>query len=263
MDRSVLAKYPPGSIFKPILSLIALQEETTYPGRSLACDGTYVVNKKKGFSQGCHNHPTPVNISTALQHSCNSYFYQLVKEVIEKEGYNSPGKGLQLLVDHLNDFGLGDKLGIDYSHENPGFIPTPQHYDQQYPHFVKPGTPSFDKKFTEVKQVRIDDKHFDPVIYGMQKVITSGTAQAGRIPGISSAGKTGTSQNPQGKDHSVYFAFAPINDPQIAIAVYVENADIAAPIASRLLKKDIKTEIPENRLPLLNRMKELDLISNP
>lgn len=311
INRSVVSKYPPGSIFKPILSLIALQEKTTYAGRTLQCDGSYVINKRKGFSQGCHNHPTPTNISTAIQHSCNSYYYQLVKEVIEKEGYNNPGKGLQILVDYLKEFGLGQKLGIDYSHESTGFIPTPEHYDQQYnyvrsgwrasyilslgigqgelqlttmqmanlavilanrgyyytPHFVKPETASFDPKFNIKNKVSIDPQHFDPVLYGMQKVITSGTAQAGRIPGISSAGKTGTSQNPQGKDHSVYFAFAPIDDPQIAIAVYVENAgfggDIAAPIASLLLEKYIKSEIPEYRLPLLNRMKELDLISNP
>lgn len=311
MDRSVLAKYPPGSIFKPILSLIALQEKTTYAGRTLPCNGTFVVNKKKGFSQGCHNHPTPINISTAIQHSCNSYYYQLVKEVIEKEGYNNPGKGLQILVDYLEEFGLGNKLGIDYSHENSGFIPTPEHYNQQYnyvrsgwrasyilslgigqgelqlttmqmanlaailankgfyytPHFVKPNTASYDARYNEVRRVSIDPKHFNPVIYGMQKVITSGTAQAGRIPGISSAGKTGTSQNPHGKDHSVYFAFAPIDEPQIAIAVYVENAgfggSIAAPIASLMLEKYIKSETPENRLPLYNRMKDLDLISNP
>ena len=81
----------------------------------------------------------------------------------------------------------------------------------------------------------------------MERVTTIGTAQIARIPGIPVCGKTGTSQNPHGKDHSVFFAFAPKEDPQIAVAVYVEHgvwgARYAAPIASLMIEKFINKEI--------------------
>ncbi len=311
MDRSVLAKYPPGSIFKPIFSLIALQEEIAYSGRTIYCDGEYVINEKKGFTQKCHGHPTATNISTAIQYSCNTYYYQLMREFIEKNGYNNPGSGLAELDDYLEQFGLGRKLGIDYSNESSGFIPTPEYYDRQYnyvrsgwkstyilslgigqgelqlttmqmanlaailanrghyyiPHFIKKKSEAYDSKFDNRLNVKIDKRHFDPVIWGMQKVITSGTAQNAKIPHHSSAGKTGTSQNPHGKDHSVYFAFAPVDNPKIAIAVYVENAGfggaVAAPIASLIMEKFLNQEIEDYRLGLENYMLNLDLISNP
>ena len=311
MDRSITAKYPPGSIFKPILSLIALQEKTSYASRYIPCNGEYVINKAKGFTQKCHNHPPATNISTAIQHSCNSYYYQLMREFIEKHGYNYPGKGLQDLKDYLTQFGLGNELGVDYGSEKSGFIPDAAYYDRQYnyvrsgwkstyilslgigqgelqlttlqmanlaailgnrgyyyiPHFVKKPSASFDPKFQEKRTVSIDEEHFDPVVWGMQKVITSGTAQNAKIPNFSSAGKTGTSQNPHGKDHSVFFAFAPAVNPKIAIAVYVENAgfggDVAAPIASLMMEKYL-TDFEDVKRPNLEKsLITLNLISNP
>lgn len=311
MDRSITAKYPPGSIFKPIFSLIALQEKTSYASRYIPCNGEYVINKAKGFTQKCHNHPPATNISTAIQHSCNSYYYQLMREFIEKHGYNYPGKGLQDLKKYLTEFGLGHQLGVDYGSEKSGFIPDAAYYDRQYnyvrtgwkstyilslgigqgelqlttlqmanlaailgnrgyyytPHFIKKPSESFDPKFQEKITVSIDEEHFDPVVWGMQKVITSGTAQNAKIPNFSSAGKTGTSQNPHGKDHSVFFAFAPAVNPKIAIAVYVENAgfggDVAAPIASLMMEKYLTNFEDVKRPNLEKSLITLDLITNP
>ncbi len=79
--------------------------------------------------------------------------------------------------------------------------------------------------------------------------------------------KTGTAQNPHGKDHSIFFAFAPVDDPKIAIAVYVENAGFggtyAAPIASLMIEKYLKGEIPENRLRMQDYMRNVNLIELP
>ena len=287
LDRSVMAKYPPGSIFKPIFSLIALQEGTTYAGRPISCDGEYTVSKKRGFSQGCHAHPRPYNISVALEHSCNSYYYQLMREFIEQFGYSQPGKGMDLLKSHLTKFGLGVTMGVDSHMENKGFVPDSKYFDRLY-NYVRSGwrstyvlslgigqgelqlttiqmanlaailankgyyyTPHLlteyaeisreGSEFNEKKYVDIDSVHFDPVIEGMYRVIKSGTAQIANIPGIKVCGKTGTSHNPHGKDHSVFFAFAPKENPQIAIAVYVENAGfggvVAAPIASVMIEQ--------------------------
>ena len=119
LDRSVMSKYPPGSIYKPIFALIAMQMGVCQPNRTMYCDGSYEVGKR-GFSQGCRNHPTPYNVSTALQWSCNSYFYQLMKESVEKYGYFKPGQGLDTIASYLSDFGLGQKTGLDYSNEVEG-----------------------------------------------------------------------------------------------------------------------------------------------
>ena len=94
----------------------------------------------------------------------------------------------------------------------------------------------------------------------MSRSISRGTGIGAYIPGIEVCGKTGTSQNPHGKDHSVFFAFAPRENPQIAIAVYVENAGyggtFAAPIASLIIEKYLQDEISSQRLWLEKRMKE-------
>ena len=111
------------------------------------------------------------------------------------------------------------------------------------PHIVKyigknqnPDKKLFAKNFTDV-----DSKYFDIVISGMEKVVESGTAAASKIKDIIICGKTGTAQNPHGKDHSLFVGFAPKDNPKIAIGIMIENggwgAQWAAPIASLMIEK--------------------------
>ncbi|MGB0932859.1 MAG: penicillin-binding transpeptidase domain-containing protein [Lishizhenia sp.] len=127
------------------------------------------------------------------------------------------------------------------------------------PHFVRSiGKKGPLEKYTEKKKTMVNSEHFNPVIEGMRRVVEEpgGTARLAKIEGISVAGKTGTAQNPHGKDHSVFIAFAPIDNPKIAIAVYVENAGFggtwAAPIASLMIEKylngEVKSESKEKRI---------------
>ena len=104
--------------------------------------------------------------------------------------------------------------------------------------------------FREKHHTGIDSLNFIPVIEGLDLVVSGGPGATARhigIPGITICGKTGTAQNPHGRDHSVFIAFAPKDDPQIAIAVYVENAGygstMAAPIASLMIEKYINGKI--------------------
>ena len=96
----------------------------------------------------------------------------------------------------------------------------------------------------------------------MARVVESGTADTTKIKGIEVCGKTGTAQNPHGKDHSVFVAFAPRENPRIAIAVLVENAGFgasyAAPIASLMMEKYLTDSI--SRHDMEQRMFEADLI---
>lgn len=307
LDRSINAKYPPGSIFKPILSLIAFQEGVSYPDRTIYCNGYY---QYRGFKYGCHQHTTPYNVEIALMHSCNSYYFQMVRDLIEINGFSRPEQGLNILLGHLKDFGLGTKMGIDLPNESTGFLPTPAFYDKLYeseisgwkstyimsigigqgeleltttqmanlaaiianrgyyysPHLVKSISGSNPPDhFLIKKQVRIDSVHFPPVINGMERTVKLGTGNQAFVYGLDICGKTGTSQNPHGEDHSVFFAFAPKDDPQIAIAVYVENAgfggDVAAPIAGLMIEQYLNKEIAPYRKYLENRITNLKLIN--
>lgn len=311
LDRTVSAKYPPGSIFKPVLSLIAYQEGITKPYSGVSCPGYYEYNT---FKYNCHDHPYPSNVSIALTHSCNSYFFDMIRKTLEVNGYKKPGEGLSMLNQYLYKFGLGRSLGIDNSIESSGFIPTANFYDKMYstevngwkstyvmsigigqgelelttvqmanlaviignrgkfitPHLVKNYSNAnleIDPKYKQINDVGIDEEHFIPVIKGMENVISWGTGTKARVPGIRVAGKTGTSQNPHGEDHSVFFAFAPVDNPQIAIAVYIENAgfgsDFAAPIAGLMMEKYLKKEISEKSKYKEEQVLSINLLEVP
>jgi len=134
------------------------------------------------------------------------------------------------------------------------------------PHLIKEITnQDIDRKYRAKQTVGVDSIIFEPVIEGMEKVVTGGTGFRASAPGISIAGKTGTSENPQGIDHSVFFAFAPVKDPKIAVAVFIENAGgggtYAAPISGLLIEKYIKKEISKRRLPVEQGILQTDLIT--
>ncbi len=307
-NRAIQAKYPPGSIFKPVLALIALQEGVITANRLITCKGGYTY---KTYHWGCHADPGVRSMRRALEESCNTYFYTLYQALINKDGFNRPEVGLDLTAKYLSQFGLGRILDTDLAPEQPGLIPTSAFYDDMYedrgdwrstyiisnaigqgeielttiqmanlaaiignrgkyiiPHLIKGfADPSIElpEKFKTYQRVDIDHKHFDPVIDGMARSVTTGTSRAALIPGIEVCGKTGTSQNPHGKDHSVFYAFAPRKNPQIAVAVFIENGgwggSYAAPIASLLIERYLKGEIGPSRLWLEQRMLEADLLA--
>ena len=308
-DRSVMAMYPPGSIFKPLLSLVAMQEGILNPDRTIYCSGAYYTG---GWRRGCHSHPTPHNVSAAIAYSCNTYFFTVYKEMIDKGGYTRPEIGMNLLNQHLSEFGLGHKIGTDVPGEKPGNLPDPDYFNSIYgngrwrspyilsmgigqgelqlttlqmahaaaiianegtytePHLLKarvaPGK-SPESEFYARKRVHIDYRYFEPVIEGMSGAVRSGTATMAFIPDIEVCGKTGTSQNPHGEDHSVFFGFAPRDQPKIAIAVYIENAgwggSYATPVAGLMIEKFIRGEISESRKWIETRMLEADMIHKP
>jgi penicillin-binding protein 2 len=117
------------------------------------------------------------------------------------------------------------------------------------PHIVKEieDKDSIDVRFYKKNYVGIDSIYFPPVINGMELAVKSGTATRAYLPDIRICGKTGTAENPHGEDHSIFIAFAPKENPKIAISVYVENAGYggtwAAPIASLMIEKYLNDSI--------------------
>lgn len=296
-DRGLLAEYPPGSPFKTINALIALQEDVVSPEERFSCQMGYYYGR--GRKMGCHAHPGPLSMIPGIAHSCNAYFANIYRRIVEK--YPSPQEGVDRWAEHLASFGLGDYLGSDLSTGRPGKIPNADYYNAIYnypkykwfstatlsnaigqgevlmtpiqlanmtaaiankgwfytPHILKEidGTPIKKEEYTQKKQTTIDPRHFEPVIEGMHQVYKSGTASALSIPGIEIAGKTGTAENftkidgkrVQLTDHSIFIAFAPVENPKIAMAVFVENGywggRYAGRIAGLMIEKYLKGEI--------------------
>lgn len=305
-DRSLMAKYPPGSIFKTVLSLIALQDGFTRPDKPMICGGAYTLGK---YSWGCRQHPPVNDLATALQYSCNTYYYQLFRDMVDRYSTRKVAQGLDTLQQKLFRFGLGTRLGIDLPGETAGFLPSSELYNKMYgvnrwrsSSIISLGigqgeilmntlqmanlaaiianrgwyvTPHLVKSVVDTSKIAaslpfkrsecgVDRVHFDPVIDGMYRAVAAGSAASAFLPDIAICGKTGTSQNPHGEDHSVFIAFAPRENPKIAIAVYVENSGYggryAAPIASLLIEKYLTGEIREYRKALEETMKNANLI---
>ena len=307
-NRAIMAQYPPGSLFKPILSLIAMQMGVLNPERTISCNGAYFSGGQR--LTGCHGHPTCTNVAAAIQYSCNAYFVTVFRDVVDKYGFYQPQRGLDTLRGYLQRFGLGQKLGVDFPGEKAGNFPASAFFNNWYkedrwnsvwirslgigqgealatniqlanaaaiiankgwyitPHFVqgyKNKSKPVEGRYREKKYSGIDPVHFDPVIKGMAGAVIGGTARNASIPGIQVCGKTGTAENPQGEDHSIFFCFAPMENPKIAMAVYIENAGFggtyATPIAGLMIEKYLNGEIcTEPRKLLEKRMLEADLI---
>lgn len=292
MDRGLQFNYPPGSPFKLINALIGLQEGVIDERTHFYCYHGYQYGKRKHEFMGCHCdiYGEPIRLNTAISKSCNSYFANTYKRIVEKN--NQPEEGLNHWSEHVKSFGLGNYLGYDLPFGQRGFVPDGDYYSRMYqykwsastnisnaigqgellttpiqlanitsaianrgyfftPHIVKKidNKAITDSAYTIPKYTSIDKKHFEPIIEGMHEVFKSGTAKWVNIDGIDMVGKTGTAENftrVDGKkiqltDHSILVAFAPKDDPKIAIAVFIENggygATVAAPITSLLIEK--------------------------
>ncbi len=140
------------------------------------------------------------------------------------------------------------------------------------PHIIKSSEGyTIDGKYTERQYTLVDTLQFPKVINGMYRAVNSGygsggTASVAAVPGLDICGKTGTAQNPHGKDNSVFICFAPKDNPRIAVAAYVENAGFgatwAAPIASLLVEQYLSGQISEGRKDLEKRMLDTRLITH-
>jgi penicillin-binding protein 2 len=288
-NRALMASYPPGSTFKPINGLIGLQEGVISEETAFGCNHGYLF-------VGCHVHPSPLALKGAIATSCNSYFCQTFRRVIENPKYNTYTDAYIKWREYITEFGFGSKLGTDFVNELSGNIPTPAYYDRYYgknrwkaltiislaigqgevgttplqlanmtaaianrgyfytPHIVKGIGPSqkISERFTTRHKIDISPENFEKIIAGMQASVEGGTSTVAKMKDIIVCGKTGTAQNPHGKDHSVFIAFAPKDNPKIAIAVLVENAGFgatyAAPVASLLMEKYITGEVKNKAL---------------
>ncbi|MBQ3580053.1 MAG: penicillin-binding protein 2 [Bacteroidales bacterium] len=313
-NRALQGQYPPGSIFKVAQAMIALDLGVITPNSGFVCDKSLV---------GCHNHPSARSVQEAIKMSCNPYFYQVYRRVIQQGKYNNIYKdsqyGLTVWRNYMLKMGFGTALDIDIPNVKSGRIPDTAYYNKWYgagkwafstiysnsigqgevevvplqmanlaaivanrgyyyiPHVVKFYGEDSTKieKYYERHETGIDPQYFDIAAKGMYDVVhgAGGTGHRADVPGIAVCGKTGTAEN-YGNDHSVFISFAPMEDPKIALAVYVENAQggggtWAAPISGLIIEKYLKGEVqrkdvekmyeevnPCQKLPLTKRVKK-------
>ena len=302
-DRGLQAQYAPGSPFKTLNALIALQEKVLDPNAKVTC------NKGHFYAHGAFMEckcpiGTKNNLLRGIYKSCNTYFSNTYRQIIE--AYPTPQEGITRWNKHLKSFGLGNYLGYDLPIGQPGYIPDADFYNRVYgqkgwkaptiisnaigqgeilttpiqmanftaaianrgffitPHLVRSISNTPDAIEYQKKWTTIDLENFEPVIEGMFNVVERGTARIARIKGIDVCGKTGTVENfiqlngekTQLTDHSIFIAFAPKEDPKIALAVFVENghwgARWAAPIASLMIEKYLTRTVQRSWLE--NRM---------
>ena len=294
-DRPLMATYPPGSVFKLVNELVAMQLGVVNPSTGFPCDQHLI--------HCTHSHEYPSNVSIAIKQSCNPYFYQVMRAAVLRgqsaNKFEDARLGLGQWQQMVKSFGLGEKLGVDLGHEKRGLIPSPEYYDQRRgyhhwnfktvyslsigqgeigitglqmanvlatianrgyyyaPHFVRSigssGQPL--PEFRQRHYTAVDTTLFKYIIPGMQQVVDGrgGTGSFASLAqyGISVAGKTGTVQNPHGLDHSTFAAFAPANDPKIAIVVFLENlgfgGTFAAPAAGLMMEKYLRGKVAPGR----------------
>ena len=285
-NRPIMAMYPPGSMFKTIQALIALQEGVIREDEMIYSDGRLIGDLAPiGY----------YDVEEAITYSSNNYFFKVFRRIINRGVDPSPyidaRFGLEKWRSYVVRFGLGRTLDIDLPNPKSGYVPTVEYYDRVYgqnrwkfsniyslsigqgetlvtplqmanlgailankgyfytPHIIKSiddnGEP--DTRFKVKNEIGIDSIYFNPVINGMQAVVRSGSGRRAYMPDIAVCGKTSTVENPHGPDHSGFMGFAPKEDPQIAVAVYVENAGwgarAAASISSLVIEKYLTGEV--------------------
>lgn len=301
MNRATQAQYSPGSTFKTLQSLICQQEGPLKPNTLYGCSGPGSQPIK------CtHHHGSPVQLEGAIEQSCNPFFWQAYRDMLEKDGYGKNNEHFraryELWRDDAMSFGLGQRFAdSDLSEQSAGSVPSTKLYDKYYGktgwramtirsnsigqgevlvtplqlcnmvaaianegYYITPHLNKADSMLERRHQTRVDQQYFPVVKRGMGRVMTNGTGRHYKLDSIPSGGKTGTVQNSHGRDHAIFIGFAPLDDPQIAIAVVVENAGFgatwAAPIASMVMEQYLTGEV--KRTDLRKRIGETMLNSN-
>ncbi len=280
-NRAVKAKYPPGSTFKLVQGLIGQQEGVLTPSNAYSCNMGYHVGRihqgchahaspldlRGAVAQSCNAY-----FCYVFRNIIENRKFDNVKQGLDEwaEYVKSFGFGRKLDSDFLGEgpgyvptsklydkvyrgywngltvlslsIGQGELGCTPMQMANLAAIVANRGY-YYIPHIIKhiEGRDSIDSRFYERQYVKVDAKHFEPIVEGMWKGVNvqgAGTSWGAHLEGWDVCGKTGTAQNPNGADHSTFLSFAPKDNPKIAISVYVEHggfgASMALPIASLL-----------------------------
>lgn len=321
LNRAINGLYEPGSTFKPIGALVALDQNLITPSYGYPCFGRYT---SCGSGKPACTHSGGVHASSlrnAIAYSCNSYFTHMYRLAADNPKFGNVKNGYMQWREYMHKFGLGVKLGIDLPSENKGNIPDTSVYNKEYaghwssctnltlgigqdkmqatplqlanamciiankgfyytPHFVDKIEDETDADSVLMNPFRIkhnilthiDDSSFRAVIEGMNDVVKFGTARVAQIPNINVCAKTGTAETYTVLDNrriklpnnSMFVCFAPKENPQIAIAICVQNAGFGAtwggPISRILIEKYLNDTIQAKSVADVERISKANLM---
>ena len=273
----------PGSTFKTAQALTLLSEGIVTPETKMECNSGITDGNIK---VGCHKHRSPLDLKDALAQSCNTWFIVNFGSMINDDFvYESKEEAITTWRSYMQSMGLGGPMHIDIQGEQGGLLAGVDYLNRRYkdgwdgktiwwagmgqgdvtctplqlcnlavtianrgwyyaPHIHKETT---NQRYLTKRQTKVAKEAYAPVIEGMHLAVEKGTA-TGIKTTYPICGKTGTIENP-GEDHSAFIAFAPMNNPKIAIAVYVEHggfgADLAAPMAGLIIEAYLKGKLSE------------------
>ncbi|HET6527516.1 MAG TPA: penicillin-binding protein 2 [Balneolaceae bacterium] len=282
-NRAISSMQPPGSTFKPLMALMGLEMGVITPETEIYNPGYYLRGRRYEDLAD----PGIYDVGKALQESSNTFFFWLMDRIVntkgidrwhalastfglgQKSGIDLPNESSGILPDstYLNkvlgkgNWGLGDQMSLGVGQGFLSVSPLQMAvvvsaianggYRVQ-PHIVQAieksdGTVLLTNPEKE-KIEWVDQWELEVVQNGMRRVVTKGSGRYyANLDSIKVAGKTGTAQNPHGEDHGWFICFAPMNDPQIAVAVLIQNGGYgsisAAPVASLLVEKYLTGEI--------------------
>lgn len=295
-DRALQGAYPPGSTFKPTQGLIFLQEgiinlQTMYPcyhgyvnGLKVGCHGhASPISLKPALQTSCNayfcwgfkNMIDKRGTKTSVQFEKwknylveMGYGYKLGVDLPSEsrgflpnaEFYSKSFRGKNWSANSIISVSIGQGEVLATPLQIANLCATIANRGYFYtPHIVKEIADSvIDPVYREKRKPHIKKQYYENIAEGMRMAVLGGTCRGANLPGIEVCGKTGTAQNPHGKDHSAFIGFAPYHNPKIAVAVYVENAGFGAtygvPIGSLMIERYLNGEISPARKGIEERM---------
>ena len=288
-NRATQATYSPGSTFKTIQALVCLHEKGITPDTKYPCSGPSSSPIKCTHHHGSPVSLENAIEQSCNPYFWAAFRDMLQKNGYGKENEDFK-KRYELWRNDVMSFGLGQKFtDTDLGDQSTGNIPTIQFYDRYFGktgwkaitirslsigqgeilvtplqlanqatiianggYYISPHLNKNDSMLTHVHQLDIEPEYFDILKNGMHRVMVHGTGRHFAIDSLHMAGKTGTVQNPHGKDHAIFIGFAPVEDPQIAVAVVVENAGFGAtwacPVATMMMEQYLTGEVKRKDL---------------
>ena len=294
MNRAVQATYSPGSTFKTLQALVCLQDKGISIHSEYPCSGPSSTPIKCTHH---HGSPVSLQnaIEQSCNPYFWCAFRDMLQKNGYGKNNEDFRKRYQLWRDDVMSFGMGNKFtDSDIPEQAGGNIPSIKFYDKYYGKtgwkaitirslsigqgeilvtplqlanqaatianggwYITPHINKNDSMKSRKHTTNVSPEYFSYVQEGMRRVMTNGTGRWHQVDSLHMCGKTGTVQNPHGKDHAIFIGFAPMESPKIAVAVVVENAGFgatwAAPIASMMMEQYLTDTI--QRTALYDRIK--------
>lgn len=302
VSMAIAKAYAPGSTIKTAAAMVYLSEGIANGNTTMACPGYFL---EKNIRVGCHRHVSPLNVTSALAVSCNTWFLNMFLSMLnDRFAFESQDEAITVWHDYITSMGLGGPLGVDIPGELGGLVPNVRYLNHRYnnkwdpltilwagmgqgditvtplqlavlascianrgqyyiPHIHKPTSAQpLGQRYLQPRQAKGTPEAYRTVISGMRKAVLSGTCHALKA-NYPVCGKTGTIEN-SGSDHSAVIAFAPMDNPKIAISVYIEHggfgANLAAPIASLIMEMYLKGQLSSTSKMKKKRIEKISTI---